>query len=231
MKAEEIELDAIPGLPSDLPPGEQIVWQGRPQWKALAFHAFKLRWIATYFAALLLIRVASLVMGGGDVVVPVIIMAAVFGLGLGLCALLAWLQARSAIYTLTNRRVVMHLGVACPVTWNLPFERIEAADLTVRDDGDGDVVLRLAPPDRVAWVHLWPHARRGRRLVANPTLRAIAEPRRIAALLESAVRSWADEQEVDLGLFVDSTIGADDEAPGTDRSPLVQPQLAPGVNR
>lgn len=232
MKAEEIELDAIPGLPSEaLPPGERILWQGRPQWRALARQAFKIRWIAAYFAVLLLARVVSVVMGGGESgALQVTMMAVLFALGLGLCVLMAWLQARSAIYTLTNRRVVMQIGAACPTTWNLPFARIEAADLTVREQGDGDIVLRLVSPDRVAWVHLWPHARRGRRLRANPTLRGIAEPRRIAALLDTAVRGWAAEQETDPGLFVDTAVGEDDARSVPGRSLPVGPQLASGAN-
>jgi len=42
----EHEWEAAPGLPSTLPAGERIVWQGSPDWKQLAVHAFHVRKIA-----------------------------------------------------------------------------------------------------------------------------------------------------------------------------------------
>ena len=51
MKAtHEHEWEAAPGLPSDLPPGERVVWQGAPDWKRLAIHAFHVRKVALHFA-------------------------------------------------------------------------------------------------------------------------------------------------------------------------------------
>ena len=50
-------------------------------------------------------------------------------LALGMLATLAWLMASTTAYTLTNRRVVMRVGVVLSVTFNLPFARIAAADL------------------------------------------------------------------------------------------------------
>ncbi|MEM9461607.1 MAG: photosynthetic complex putative assembly protein PuhB [Myxococcota bacterium] len=230
MKTEDAELDAIPGLPAEaLPEGERILWQGRPQWRALVRHAFKIRWIAAYLAVFLVARMVSVATGGAgaDGALQVVVMAVLFAGCLGLCALLAWSQARSAIYTITTHRVVMQVGAACPVTWNLPFRRIEAADLTVRDEGDGDVVLRLVSPDRVAWVHLWPHARPGHRLKACPTLRAIAQPRQVAALLGEAVRDWAAEQPTTPGVFVDAAVGDHTKPPLGSVEPLpVGPRLA-----
>ncbi|MBC8070468.1 MAG: PH domain-containing protein [Deltaproteobacteria bacterium] len=193
MNREEVELDTPSGLPEELPDGEHIVWQGRPQWRALARHGFKVRWLAVYFAVFVVARVVSMVsteqwLTGA---VQLAAMVAVFGACLGLCMLLAALQARSSLYTITTRRVVMRMGVALPITWNLPFERIAAADLVVRDEGDGDIVLRLTGKDRVAWFHFWPHARRGQGLRACPSLRAIAEPAAVAERMGVVFRAWA----------------------------------------
>ena len=59
--SSEIEVEAIPGLPGELPPGEYVIWQGRPQWKAFARETFSLRWLAGYFALFTALRfVASL---------------------------------------------------------------------------------------------------------------------------------------------------------------------------
>ncbi len=42
---------------------------------------------------------------------------------------MAWLSARSTVYTLTDRRMVMRMGIVLTVTFNLPFKRIAAADM------------------------------------------------------------------------------------------------------
>lgn len=230
MKAEEIELDAIPGLPSELPAGERIVWQGRPQWRALARHAFKIRWLALYFGLFLGARVVAMATEGAgqDGFVQLAVMTVVFSVGLGLCALMAWFQARSGIYTITTHRVVMQVGAACPITWNFPFRQIAAADLTVREDGDGDVVIRLAPPNRVAWIHMWPHARAGRLMKACPTLRAVARPQEVAAKLDEAVREWSAAQASAPRLFVDTAVG--EAVTSAPERPLVVVRLASEAN-
>lgn len=193
MSAVEHEFEPIPGLPADLPEGEAIVWQGRPQWRMLARRGFKVRWLAAYFAVFVAARTISTVTSGqwSDGAVQLVAMIAVFSACLGLCQLLAWLAARSTLYTITTHRVVMRIGVALPITWNLPFARIAAADRIQRPEGDGDIVLRLVAPDRVALFHLWPHSQMTGLLRASPTLRAIAEPAMVAALLEDAVRRWS----------------------------------------
>lgn len=230
MNAEELELDTIPGLPSELPEGERIVWQGRPQWRALARHAFKIRWLALYFGLFVGARVFAMITSGPgqDGLVSLAVMTVIFAVGLGLCALMAWFQARSGIYTITTHRVVMQVGAACPITWNFPFRQIAAADLTVREDGDGDVKLRLAPPNRVAWIHMWPHARAGALMKACPTLRAVARPQEVAARLEEAVREWSATQASAPKLFVDTAIG--EAATAAPERPLAARRLASEAN-
>ena len=61
MKAtHEHEWEAAPGLPSALPMGERVVWQGAPDWQRLAVHAFHVRKIALYFALMLAIQAINL---------------------------------------------------------------------------------------------------------------------------------------------------------------------------
>ena len=49
----EHEWEAEPGLPEALPADEHILWQGRPDWAALAVHAFHVRKVALYFALMM----------------------------------------------------------------------------------------------------------------------------------------------------------------------------------
>jgi hypothetical protein len=88
----------------------------------------------------------------------------------------------------------MRIGVALPMTWNLPFKRLASADLKVRKQGDGDIVLQLTAPNRIAWLHLWPHVQPWNYAKARPALRTIAEPARVAAILGEAVQAWASRR-------------------------------------
>ncbi|MFO0736479.1 MAG: photosynthetic complex putative assembly protein PuhB [Labilithrix sp.] len=190
---DEIDIEPVPGLPEELPQGEAILWQGRPEWRALAQQTFKIRWVAIYFLVFVAARVISAVQSG-EGAMGVVRVASVCGLALvclGGLALAAWLYARSTVYTITTRRVVMRIGVAIPVTWNIPFKRIAAADVLVRDTTDGDITLQLAAPNRIAWLHLWPHVQPWHYVKARPAFRAISEPRAVADTLAKAVAAWS----------------------------------------
>lgn len=195
------EVEPIPGLPQELPPGEHILWQGRPGWRGLARHAFLVRWVAAYFGLLALLRGGGAVVDGQGFGGALFAGGVVLALGaacLAILALLALLNARATIYTITTRRVVMRFGVALPMTFNLPFKRLAAAELRAREDGQGDICLQLLPPDRIAWLHLWPHARPLRYARAEPALRAIPEVARVAELLGGAVRAWSTAEGASL---------------------------------
>lgn len=191
--SSEIEIETIPGLPHELPPGERVLWQGRPEWRGLARQAFSVRWLAVYFGVFTFLRlIVALDERRGIAIFFDVASAALLGAAcLALFSGMAWLYARSTVYTLTTRRIVFRIGVALPMTWNLPFKQIASADLKVRSDRDGDVMLQLKAPNRVAWLHLWPHVAPWKLARAQPTLRAIAEPTRVASLLRDAVAQWA----------------------------------------
>lgn len=192
--ADDHEFEPIPGLPHALPEGERILWQGRPRWRGLARHVFKLPWLALYFAALVVARGINAVGSGlsaGGVAWAVISVALLASAGLGLLALLAVLHARGTVYTLTTRRVVMRFGVALPMSFNLPFKRLASAELKPHEAGSGDIAFRIAGKGRIAWAHLWPHTRPFRFSPAEPMLRCIPEAARVARLLADAVAAWA----------------------------------------
>jgi hypothetical protein len=174
----------IPGLPGPLPEGETLLWQGSPDWKRLALTALHLRLVALWFAALLAF---ALVSGDGLSGLGPTLVAAV--LSLGLLALLAWAMARSAIYSITSKRVVMRYGVALPKCINIPFGIVESAGLRRYRDGTGDLplALRLKRGDRLGWAMLWPHARPWKLARPQPMLRAVPDAERVAAILGQAL--------------------------------------------
>ena len=178
------------GLPEPLPAGERVLWQGAPSWGGLARRVFHVRKVVLYCSVLLAWRVVADLADGATVVAA---LGAALGLvpfaltALAILAALAWAFASTTVYTITSRRVVMRYGVALPMTLNLPFARITGAGLRLHPDGSGDLPLTLAGPDRIAYLHLWPHARPWRVARPEPMLRAVPKAGEVAALLADAM--------------------------------------------
>lgn len=183
-------LEPVPGLPGRLPEGETLLWQGRPAWRLLARRALHLRGIAAYFFLLAVWRGATIAVEGGsasDMFAGAAQLIALGAVPIGFLAFYAWIAARVTVYSITTRRVVMRVGVALPVTINLPFALIEAASLARQPDGSGDIALRMAPGQRVSWIMLWPHLRPWRFARPEPMLRALADAEAVAQILGRAL--------------------------------------------
>lgn len=176
--------EPIAGLPGLLPPGERILWQGSPDWRALARTAFHTRLIAGYFAVLFAVAAGFAAANGGSSGVVITGMLGVFAVAL--LHLLAFASARTTVYTLTNRRVVLRIGVAVPKCVNLPLALIGSVDLAARPDGSGDLPLSLTAAPKLGYLALWPHARPLRIGRPQPMLRAVPDAGRVAALIARA---------------------------------------------
>ena len=190
----EHEFEAEYGLPEPLPRGERLLWQGSPDGSILAIEALHWRKLAVYFAVLLAWRAENVVSGGGSAVQAAIAAAwllplAAFAIGIALT--LATLIRRTTVYTLTDRRVVMRIGIVLTMTLNLPHRQIDGAALHAGRDGHGDIALQLAPGVRIGYVHLWPHARPWQVRWPQPMLRAVPQAAQVAALLADALRATA----------------------------------------
>lgn len=226
------EVEPIPGLPQALPPGEQILWQGRPSWQGLARNTFQVGWVALYFAGLALVRVALV---QGDQGLGRALWAGAGLLVLGVCCvalltLLSWAHSRATVYTITSKRVVLRIGVALSISFNLPFKRLAAADLRLHHNerGEGDICLELLGKDRIGWLHLWPHTRPWRFARAQPTLRSVPDATQVARVLGEAVRAQgsATASSIDPETNADQKPagGADAEPVADSREP--RPRLA-----
>ncbi len=185
----EHEFEAQRGLPEALPADETLLWQGSPDWMRLARRAFHLRKLALYFAVMVGLRAAFVIGDGGsavDAVRSTVWPLALAILALSLVALMAWLSARSTVYTLTDKRVVMRIGIVLTLTFNLPYKRIAAAGLHLEADGSGDLPLTLLAGDHIAWLHLWPHARPWKLARPEPMLRSVPDAQQVARVLSQA---------------------------------------------
>jgi Bacterial PH domain len=185
------------GLPERLPASERLLWQGEPDWRLLARHGFHIRKFALYFGVLLAWRGITAWYDGGTVgavlgsmIWPVPLAA----LALGFIAMLAWLVGRTTVYTLTDRRVVMRIGIVLTVTFNLPMSRIETVRMhALGGQGAGEIALVLDPKDRIGYMHLWPHARPWHFRRTEPMLRALPQADHVARLLVDALAATVAE--------------------------------------
>jgi Bacterial PH domain len=188
---DDFAFDALPGLPERPPQGELILWQGRPDAWALARDAYKIRWFAAYFAVIVLWRAGSAWADGGAALalamgLPYVILGL---LGLSIIFGLAWVQARTTTYTLTTARVVLRIGAALPVTFNLPFAQVGAAALDLRRDGTGTIALETLGETRISVLVAWPHLRPGHWAKTQPALRSIPDAARVARMVAEAAEA------------------------------------------
>jgi hypothetical protein len=187
---DDFAVEPLPGLPAQPPKGEVILWQGRPQTFALAREALKINWIAGYFVALALWR--GWVMGGGEPATFIAVMLPYLAIGAVTCVILfliALVQARSTVYTITTARVAMRIGVALTVTLNLPFRQIGAANLAVKPNGTGTIALQTLGDTRISYLVCWPHVRPWHFNRTQPALRAIPDAAAVAKILAEAAET------------------------------------------
>ena len=157
MSHDEFDFEPIPGLPSLLPAGEKLLWQGSPTWGATASRVLHIRAVSGYFAAILLIRLVGGWVSEQDwhtIGTSLLWLAA---LGVGTIAFLAWvarLIASGTVYTVTSRRIVMRFGIVVPITINIPFAIVRSAGLKTYADGTGDIPIQIGGNGRIAYPHL-----------------------------------------------------------------------------
>jgi len=192
----EYEFEPQHGLPERLPADERILWQGAPDFRKAGRTAFHLRTLAIYFAVVLALRAYTVLPDAASLRDAVVLMAlptVLAVLALGTIAVLAWLACRTTVYTLTDRRVVMRVGVVLTLSFNLPLKRLRSADVKMLNDGCGDIALTLSGSDHIAYFHLWPHVRSWRLAHPEPTLRSVPDAAHVAALLSQA---WSQVNEM-----------------------------------
>ena len=180
----------LQGVEVPLPDKERLLWQGSPSRNELAIHAYHVRKIAAYFAVLVGIS-AVMARGEANPMASFLSSAPWLCAGGAIAALFAFvvatLSARTTLYAITERRVVMKIGIALPVVLNIPLNVIDSVEIKQRADGHGDLALRLANKSRVAYAVLWPHARAWRVRYPEPLLRGVPNVQQVASALREAL--------------------------------------------
>lgn len=199
MSHDDFNFEPIRGLPEQLPEGEHILWQGAPDPRRLAREALGLRWVAGYFALLAFWRVG---VSSADVPFGVALMHGLpFILsGAVACAILygiAYVQARSTVYTLTNKRVAMRIGAALTMTLNLPYTWIGTAKLDLKSSGHGTLAFELIGETRVSYLMSWPHVRPWHIARTQPALRCIPDAENVAQIFAEAAETRISEPRIE----------------------------------
>ena len=177
-------------LPGPLPEGEHVLWQQSPLWQPLGrrvFHTYK---IALYFSVIIAwVAVAAALGGGlGDAWRSLIwTLPPALGVVL-LLGFFAWAYSRNTVYTITNKRVIIQSGLAFTTAINLPFAKLDSADMKTFSDGSGDIELTMSGP-RILYSMIWPNNRLFAIKRPRPVLWALSEPRQAAEILSQALVS------------------------------------------
>jgi len=180
----------IAGVDEPLPEGEDVLWSGSPDVRAATRHVVHLRVWGVYMAAMVVLVGASTlssltVADTARVLVLPLLLTAVL---LGAVAWLGRAVARSSIYVVTTRRVILQVGIAFPIAINIPLRLIDNAALKRFRDGSGELRLTLSPEVKLAYIALWPHVDVFRNLAnPRPKLRGLADPERVGQVIRDAV--------------------------------------------
>ena len=175
-----------------LPKDERLIWQGRPDAKALALRVFHVRLVIVYFALLFAARVAFGAFEHQpwlDVLATASRLAIPLAIVLTLLGGLAFLYSRTTRYSVTDRRVLLQFGAVLPLTLNIPFRQIASAAVGKYADGSGDLPLSVITEQRLAFLLLWPHVRPWRLTRVEPMLRCVPDASNVADLLAKALKA------------------------------------------
>ena len=197
---QEAAPDGGLSLSENLPNGEQLVWQGQPERRALATRAMYLKYIAFYLVALIAARTGYLILDGesvatwsGMLVWQVLASAFVMLLIVGLAAV----YSKTTRYSLTNERLIIKTGAAITIHINLPLQQIIAADLREYSDGTGDITLQVSRAEKLYWLLIWPNVRSWWIRPLRPVLRGLKDAQAVAHLLVEEVGKHADIERGD----------------------------------
>ena len=73
------------------------------------------------------------------------------------------------------------------MTVNVPFRVVESVASTVDAHGYGGIALKLSGEDRIAYLNLWPHARRWQFARPQPMMRAIPDVANVSEIISNAL--------------------------------------------
>ncbi len=179
----------IRGVPHALPDGEHLLWEGAPAAGLIAKHVFHRAIVLGYFAVVTGWWAISTygTVTGTDFLAMFGVRLLLAGIVIGVVEYLARTVARTTVYALTSKRLVLKIGMVLPMTINLPLRLLQDAGVARFRDGSGQIALTLVPGDRLAYIALWPHCKMFKLNQPSPVLRGLSDPDRVGGLLRDAI--------------------------------------------
>jgi hypothetical protein len=174
------------GLTDPLPAGETILWQVQPEPKRMGSSVFHYRWLALYVAGAMVLGLMAARQSGypfGEGLATVVLAIPLAAIGFALLETIGRLTARAATYTLTNRRLILKIGIALDMTISIPLSAVTNASVRKGKGAGGDIALSVKNGGGVGYMALWPHARPWHVSVPQPMLRALPDVEGAAALI------------------------------------------------
>lgn len=198
MSHDDFEVEPVEGLPELPPEGEEILWQGRPNWWQLTWESLSMPWVLGYFVLLALWRFISVVdqMPLGQAIGATVPFAILCGVVVGLLCFVGFVQARCAMYTVTNRRVAMRIGAALTMTLNLPYQQVANAMLDLRKNGTGTIAFETMGETKLSYLLCWPHVRPWHINPTQPALRCIPDAEKVAELIADAAQARVSQPQI-----------------------------------
>jgi len=178
------------GLTQPLPAGERILWQGAPDRRLLGARVFRFRLLGIYVALAMGFVITAAVQGGwpvGQAIAMALLALPCAGAGALVLALLGMLMARTTRYTLTNRRIILHIGVAYDRTISIPLSAVVDARIRPGFRGAGDIAFAVKDVGGLNYINLWPHARPWHFMPPQPSMRAVPDAEKACELIGEAL--------------------------------------------
>jgi hypothetical protein len=160
----------------------------------LAIRGYHVRKVAIYFGLIVLWRIGIGIYNSQTataIALSCVFLLALGGVAMGVLSLLAYFTARSTVYSITSKRILLRHGVAVTLTMNVPFNAIEGADVKLFRDRSGDLAVKVAAEQRVGYLINWPHLRPDYITRPQPSFRALRDANTAAQILAQALAADA----------------------------------------
>ena len=194
MNGHTHEFEPTFGFPESLPTSEKVLWQGSPCAWLIARRIFFLPHLFFYF---LILSCLTLIFNSEVLTLKDLFIKFLSYMSLGMVAIflllaISYLISSTTVYSVTDKRVVMRIGIVLNLSLNIPFSKIETAELKAYPDKSGDISLNLVSDNKIAYLHLWPHCRPWFFSSPRPRLSCLKDVEVIASCLTS---SWEEQKK------------------------------------
>ena len=197
MNGHTHEFEPTFGFPESVPTSEKVIWQGRPCPLLIARRIFFLPHLVFYFFMMsflsLLFQIDILTTK--DLLIDFLSNMLLGSVAIFLLLAISYLVSSTTVYSITDKRLVMRIGIVLNLSLNIPLNKIHLAESRAYADKSGDISLELTPGNKIAYLHLWPHCRPWFFSAPRPRLSCLKEVDMVAMLLKD---SWRKEKELPL---------------------------------